>query len=145
MPLVEWKPEFSVGIVRFDDDHRHLIELLNQLHMSLSARNSNSALSLILRELVWYTRSHFKGEEVHMKRHAYPEFDEHIAEHDRFTEQVVQHVDHFQSGRDAIGVEVSDALQEWLITHILGSDAAYGRFLQTSGIIEIELPQHASV
>ena len=145
MPLVEWKPEFSVGIMRFDDDHRHLITLLNQLHMSLSSRNCNSALSLALRELVWYTQSHFKGEEVHMKRHAYPNLAAHIAEHNRFTEQVVKYVDHFHSGCDAIGVEVSDALQEWLITHILGSDAEYGRFFQTSGDIEIKLPQPASV
>lgn len=136
MPFVEWKPEFSVGVGRFDDDHRHLISLLNQLHMALTNRREMSILGAILKELVWYTRWHFKSEEVLMKRYAYPDLASHIAQHDRFTEQVGQYVDHFQSGRDAIAVEVSDALQEWLIRHILQCDAAYARFFQSNGIAD---------
>lgn len=124
MPFVEWKPKFSVGVERFDDDHRHLFSLLNQLHMSMAGWERNSALNLILKELVWYTQTHFRAEEVLMKRYGYPELAAHRAEHDRFTEQVIQFVAHFQSGRNEITVEVSDTLQEWLAQHILQSDAA---------------------
>jgi len=97
MLFVEWKSEFSVGIERFDDDHRHLFSLLNQLHESMAARDGNLVLSLVLRELVWYAQNHFRAEEVLMKLYGYPELASHRAEHDRFTEQVVQFVDHFRS------------------------------------------------
>lgn len=142
MPFVEWNPEFSVGIEKFDDDHRHLFSLLNQLQMSMVGRASNSALNLILRELVWYAQTHFRAEEMLMKRHGYPGLASHRAQHDHFTQQVVQFLDHFQSGRDEIIVEVSDTLQNWLARHILRSDAAYAKFLQLKDTAEVRnLPQ----
>lgn len=131
MPFVDWKPEFSVGIERFDDDHRHLFYLLNQLHVSMATRENYSALNLVLKELVWYTQTHFRAEEVLMKRYGYPELASHSAEHDRFTEQVAQFADHFHSGQVGIIAEVSDTLREWLAQHILHSDAAYGRFFRS--------------
>ncbi len=90
MPFVEWKPEFSVGIERFDDDHRRLFLLLNQVHMSMSGTVSILALRFILGDLVWYTQTHFRAEEVLMKRCGYPDLAAHRAEHNRFTERVVQ-------------------------------------------------------
>jgi hemerythrin len=136
MPLVEWKPEFTVGFERFDGEHRDLISLLNQLHTALVNQQQNSILDAILKDLDWYTRWHFKAEEVLMKSYAYP---------DRFREQVAQYSAHFESGRDLLATEVSDALQEWLIKHILLCDAQYVSFFQTNGIADIKLPQHASV
>lgn len=137
MLLVEWKPEFSVGVERFDEEHRHLISLLNQLQVALADQRENLILGAILKELVWYTRSHFKAEEVLMKRYAYPGLVSHRAEHDRFREKVAQFVDHFQSGRAVIAVEVSDALLEWLIDHILQCDAAYADFFRCNGIADV--------
>jgi hemerythrin len=141
MPFVEWKPEFSVGIERFDDDHRHLFLLLNQLHVSMAGRKISSALNIILKELDWYAQTHFRAEEVLMKRYRYPELAAHRAEHDRFTEQVAQFSRHFQSGRDEIIVEVSDTLWDWLAQHILQSDAAYARFFQSIGVANIRTLQ----
>jgi hemerythrin-like metal-binding protein len=145
MPPVEWKPEFSVGFERLDGEHRHLFSLLNQLNTALANQRQKSMLGAILRELDWYTRWHFKAEEVLMKRYAYPDTLAHIVEHDRFREQVAQYSAHFQSGRDVIAVEVSDALQEWLMRHILQSDAEYASFFQANGITDIKLQQQASV
>jgi hypothetical protein len=48
--------------------------------------------------------------------------------------RVVQLVNHFDSGQVGIIVEVSDTLQEWLVQHILRSDAAYARFFQSIGV-----------
>ena len=132
MPLVEWKPEFSVGFERLDGEHRHLISLLSQLHTALVNKQHMPMLGVILRELDWYTRWHFKAEEVLMKRYSCPDLIAHVAEHDRFREQVAQYSAHFHSGREAIAVEVSDALQEWLIRHILQCDIAYARFFQST-------------
>jgi len=142
MPYIQWKPEFSVGIERFDHDHRHLFSLLNQLHMSMAGRESNSALNLILRELNWYAQTHFTAEEVLMKRYGYPELDAHRVQHDRFIERVTQFCDHFQSGRNEIIVEVSDMLREWLGHHISQSDAAYAKCFRLNNWAEVRsLPQ----
>jgi hemerythrin-like metal-binding protein len=141
--MPEWKPELSVGIDRFDDEHRHLISLLNQLHSGMASPNGKSALESVLKELIWYTKSHFRSEELLMKRHGYPELAAHKAEHDRFKEQVRQCADHFQSGRTEIVIELSDALQEWLTYHIIESDGAYTNFFKNLGITGDEEPTFA--
>jgi hemerythrin len=142
VPLVEWRPEFSVGFARLDGEHHHLISLMNKLHMALVNGQEIFVLGGILKELDWYTRSHFRAEEVLMKGYGYPGLATHIVQHERFKEQLVQYADHFQSGRVAIAVEVLDALQEWLVRHILGSDAAYAAFFQATGVadMKIDLP-----
>jgi hemerythrin-like metal-binding protein/diguanylate cyclase (GGDEF)-like protein len=136
MPFIEWKPEFSVGIVRFDDDHRHLISLLNQLHSAIYDDQDRLALNSILEGLVWYTQSHFRAEEALMQRYAYPKLTSHKAEHDRFTNQVVQFADGFKSGREANSVEIAAAMEDWLAKHILGCDAAYIQFFRSHGIAD---------
>lgn len=136
--VAEWTPELSVGIGRFDDEHRHLISLLNQLHSAMEKPNGRSELRSILKGLLWYTRSHFRAEELLMKRYAYPELASHKAEHDRLKEQVRQCADHFRSGRDEIAVELSDTLQEWLTHHIMQSDAAYTSFFKSLDVSDLD-------
>jgi hemerythrin-like metal-binding protein len=130
----QWKVLYRA---RLDAEHRHLISLLNQLHTALANRREMSILGAILTELVWYTRWHFKTEEALMKRYDYPNLPSHKAEHDDFTEQVAQFVDHFHSGRNTIAIEVSDALQDWLTRHILRCDAAYACFFRSNGIADV--------
>ncbi len=145
MPFIEWKPEFSVGIVRFDDDHRHLISLLNQLHLAIHDDQDRLALSSILEGLVWYTQSHFRAEEALMQRYAYPKLTSHKAEHDRFKNQVVQFADGFKSGQEANSVEIAAAMEEWLAKHILGCDAAYTQFFRSYGIADAVItPENVS-
>jgi hemerythrin-like metal-binding protein/diguanylate cyclase (GGDEF)-like protein len=136
MPFVEWKPEFSVGIVRFDDDHRHLISLLNQLHSAIYDGLGRSVLSSILEGLIWYTQSHFRAEERLMERCTYPAFAAHKAEHDRFTDQVARFAKDFKSGLDVNAAEVASALEKWLATHILQCDAAYAPFFQDNAVAD---------
>ncbi len=128
MPIVEWKPEFSVENKRFDEDHRHLFLLLSQLQRSMAGGQGNSALILTLARCA---HAHFKAEEMAMQRYGYPELASHVAEHDRFTQQILQFVNHFHAGRPEIIVEASGALQECLAQHILQSDVAYASFFET--------------
>lgn len=130
MPLVEWKPEYSVGIETIDNDHRQLFSLLNQVHLSQSGRQSHAALNHILGELDYYAQTHFREEEALMKRYGYPEFAAHRAMHDDFTAQVARLREHFQIGQEGVILEISATLQNWLAQHILQSDAAYATYFR---------------
>lgn len=139
MAFIEWKPEFSVGIVGLDDDHRQLISLLNESHQALAMDEDQGRLALrsILESLIWYTRSHFRAEEVLMQHYAYPKFLSHRVEHERLTKQVTYFADSFKLGSDAISVEVATALEEeWLGKHILQCDAAYTQFFRANGMMD---------
>ena len=137
MAFIDWKPEFSVGIVRLDEDHRHLISLLNQLRSAMADDQGRFALRSILEGLIWYTRSHFKAEEELMQRYDYPKLVSHTAEHEYLTNRVVRFAERFKSG-EAIPFEVAAALEdEWLTKHILKCDAAYAEFFRSHGIADV--------
>jgi hemerythrin len=140
MVFIAWRPEFSVGIVELDDDHRHLIALLNESHSALAMDEDKGRLALrsILESLIWYTRSHFKAEEVLMQHYAYPKSASHKAEHDRLTKQVTQFANSFKLGSNAISLEVATMLEEeWLGKHILQCDAAYAHFFRSNGMMDM--------
>lgn len=145
MPFFEWNPELSVGFVKLDDDHRHLISLLNQLHSAMADGQGRLALNSILQGLVWYTQSHFKAEELLMNCYVYPELALHKVEHEGFASRVAQFTTDLETGRDGSAVEVLETMQQWLELHIMRCDAAYVTFFQANGIADIKLPQLSPV
>jgi len=44
MSLIEWSPAYSVKVKKFDDQHKKLIELINQLHDAMKAGQGNAML-----------------------------------------------------------------------------------------------------
>jgi hemerythrin len=125
MPLMEWKPDYSVGVPEFDNDHRHLMQMLNDLNDAMREKKGRAVIGLILSELLKYTERHFGAEEAAMKRSAYPHYEIHRAQHRELTERVRAFASEYALGDSLISVEVLYFLREWLESHILKSDLAY--------------------
>jgi hemerythrin len=134
MAIMEWSPTFSVKIKKFDDQHKKLVELLNQLHDAMKAGQGNAALGMVLQSLISYTATHFKEEEQVMQTHGYPDFSHHKAEHEKLVKQVLELQKKFQSGGSVLTLTVMSFLKDWLTTHIQGEDKKYGVYLNGKGI-----------
>ena len=59
---LEWREQLSVGNDVIDSDHKHLIEIINQVERSFGAKN-RSELMLALDSLSHYSEVHFDREE----------------------------------------------------------------------------------
>lgn len=129
MAFLEWKPEFSVGVVEFDMQHRQLVSLINRLHDAMLQGAPAASLRPILRELVNYTKHHFDREELAMRTAGYPGYAAHRQQHEQLADQVFEFAQRFESGRVALSIELMNFLKEWLTKHILGSDKAYAPHL----------------
>ena len=82
MGAITWRRQLSVGQPAIDDDHKHLIEYLNELDAALAApRFQPVRVAKILIKLLEYTKEHFAREERIMQIVHYPKFDEHVAMH----------------------------------------------------------------
>lgn len=134
MAIMEWSPAFSVKIKKFDDQHKKLVDLVNQLHDAMKAGQGNAVLGVVLQSLITYTATHFKEEEQMMQAHGYPELAKHKAEHEKLVVQVLDLQKKFQSGGSVLTLTVMSFLKEWLISHIQGVDKKYGVFLNAKGI-----------
>ena len=132
--FIEWSDSLSVGVRELDDQHKELVRLVNVLYEALKAGRGREALKDILGGLVRYTKVHFATEERFFNRLGYPEKDEHIQQHRKLVDQVLEFKKKVDSGQDMISVNLLDFLKDWLINHIQVSDKKYGPFLSRRGL-----------
>ncbi len=129
MALIEWNPDFSVGIGEMDRQHQKLISLINQFHNALKAGKGDEMAKGILVQLAEYTQSHFVAEEQLMARYGFPEYHAHKKLHTELIAQVGQMVSKVKAGKMVSPVSIAAFLKEWLNTHIIGADKLYGHFI----------------
>lgn len=134
MALLTWSDKLSVGVRKFDEEHKQLVRLVNQLHEAMKAGQGKQVLSGILQNLISYTQNHFAAEEQLMKSQGYPDYAEHKKEHNSLTLSVLDLQKQFQAGSVLLSQTVMDFLKDWLATHIQGMDKAYGPFLNGKGV-----------
>jgi hemerythrin len=135
MPLIAWNDEMSVGVRILDEDHKCLVELINELHDGIMNGCSQEVLGPILNRLVGYTEVHFDREEKYFGHTGYPDEASHKLEHHNLTARVrVLRDQHRQVDPVALSLETIAFLKSWLITHIEGCDKKYGPYLNSKGI-----------
>jgi len=131
---IQWKDEYSVGITHIDQDHKKLINLLNQFTVAYDHAMSEEFEKKALEELIAYTQYHFEREEKLMSDNDYPDFEAHKAKHQEMIKQVSTFVDLYnEKGHDALK-DISEYLTVWLISHINGTDKEYSQYLNERGV-----------
>jgi hemerythrin-like metal-binding protein len=128
-----WNSSYSVGCVTMDQEHKRLVEMINNLYSAMRQGHGNEAIGPILDGLVEYTGTHFAHEERLMKETGYAAYDEHKLEHDSLTGQVLEIQAKYRS-HAVLSLEVMSFVKDWLVKHIQGSDKRYGPHLVKKGI-----------
>jgi hemerythrin len=130
-----WKEAYSVGIAEIDQQHKKLIDLINQLNSAMAAGKGKQILGSTLGELIDYCATHFSKEERLFDLYEYPDASEHKDKHQKMTAKVLSLQSQFQEGKVTITLDVMDFLQQWLDKHILGTDKKYGPYLNSKGVL----------
>jgi len=134
MALLTWQDKYSVGIREIDDQHKQLINMINELNDAMLAGKGKDALLPVLNKLASYCVSHFAVEEKMFASHAYPESADHIMKHEKMTAKVKDLIAQVQSGKTTISIDVMNFLKNWLDKHIMETDKKYGPYLNSKGI-----------
>ncbi len=133
MALITWTSMFSTGIGEQDNQHKKLIELINQLNDAMQEGKGAEVLGKVLSELVSYTVFHFGYEEKLMDQYNYGDSSAHKSEHVKFVQTVGEFKKNFDSGNAVISVEVMNFLRDWLTNHIMKTDKKLGQSLVALG------------
>ena len=126
-----WTDKYSVGIQEVDDQHKRLVELVNDLYEAMTAGRGSEVLGTVFNTLLAYTRTHFAEEEKLMQQCGFPGFSEHKQLHERLTQQVIDLGEQFREGKSSLTVHVATFLKDWLVKHIQGTDRKYVPFLKS--------------
>ncbi len=131
--IFPWDRNFETGIRAVDDQHKRLVEILNQLAAHLANRSSQVELDRIFDELAAYADYHFRTEEAIWERHFAADvwYRTHVATHERFIDQVGG-LKRNESEKiyDDVIKEVVSFLTQWLAAHILESDLRMAKTVQ---------------
>lgn len=132
--LIDWSDRYSVGVFKFDNQHKMLIKQINDLHMAMRIGNGKSSLITVMDNLVKYTVEHFADEEREMQRTNYPDYMAHKREHDKLVEKVQDLRERMSSGKIVVTMEVMNFLRDWLTNHIAKVDKQYSDHLVGQGV-----------
>lgn len=132
--MFAWEDSFSVGVKEIDEQHRKLVEMLDDFYQGLAAHQPDGALAQLLERMARYTQYHFALEERLMALHGYPGLDQQRAQHEQFVQRTFDMAQRHANGRLVLSLEATGFLRNWLKDHICGSDKALGRYLNERGV-----------
>lgn len=131
---VEWKDEYSVGINSIDEQHKRLLNLINQLQTAVDYSTGDQFEREALDELVDYTKTHFTYEEGLMRDNDYPDFEPHKAQHEAMFKKVEEVLAEYEKDHDSAMSNATEYLKKWLVNHINGTDKEYSSYLIAKGV-----------
>ena len=133
MGYITWSAEqFSVDVDEMDQQHIRWIEIINRLHTSLVNEGPAMSSMQAIKEMIDYTRFHFKQEENLMQEVQYPAREQHIKEHENFLLKLGELEQDITNGNNLLNTQVMSILKNWLVDHICSMDKSYGTFIATS-------------
>lgn len=117
----------AVGDPTIDEDHKHLIELINAFEIAISGKIDHRKVARVLLGLLEYTGEHFAREEELQLRIRYPYHESHRHAHRDVLKKLSDIISEYSMApagfaRDSLVRGLTEFLKEWLIDHIIQSD-----------------------
>ena len=134
MAFIDWNDTYSVGVVKIDNQHKRLVQIINELSDAMGAGKGKEVLGNVLKELIAYVNTHFKTEEEMMVQFGYEEYENHRYEHEKLTDEVKRFFDDYQAGKAPLSTQIMNFLRSWLMDHIVVKDKKFGKFLNSKGV-----------
>lgn len=131
MNAFEWDERFKTGLDRVDDQHFHLVELVNRVaEIAEDGNATEQDLQSIFNQLAEYAHSHFAEEELLMERLNLD--PRHVLMHKSQHADFIKQVNSIWQHRDIVDNQIPvlhGFLSAWLVAHILGVDHGMSRMV----------------
>jgi hemerythrin len=125
------QPPESHDASSIDNEHRVQLGMLKALCDAVEEGEPSAKIHEILNQLTAYSELHFMSEELLMRMYAYPDYDDHVLDHEAMTERLNQIMRRYASGQDSMALQTANEMREFLLSHINSRDQALTEFLAT--------------
>ncbi len=121
----------SVGVPLLDSDHQALVALINRMHESLNAGDTETDPVEVFDSLIAYLEIHLAREERVMEACGFPGLREQRDDHAGFIQYIYDTRDRYETDKDpSFLVEMLEFLNAWFRNHVLSKDVALRRFAE---------------
>jgi hemerythrin len=130
--LITWSNTFSFGIKPIDDQHKEMVDLVNDMfhHASGNEEQEYEYFSKVIQKAVRYIKVHFATEEKIMRLIRFPGYAEHKRCHDCFILDVLENIRHFETDKHYTLFSFTKFLKEWVLSHIGIMDKQYHLYIK---------------
>ena len=129
-----WKNEYSVGIDAIDQQHRLLINMINDLYMAIHENKTSEVTDVFFDRLEDYVKVHFATEKRMMDEADYNGRCAHLQKHDEFIAKVAEMKSKHSRGHLSGLSSVVVYLRDWLNDHICKTDSAMAQVLKEKAV-----------
>ena len=125
--LIEWKPEYTLGIPVVDEQHRAIVATINSLHFAIQHEQGENMLQSVINMVTEYTRVHFAIEENFFSICDFPGLEAHHEMHNAFKRSLSEIGERCLKEKNPL--EFLAFLKKWFIDHICNKDRQFKDFL----------------
>lgn len=126
---VVWSDAIATGHLATDNQHKMLIDIINELAEAIETKQTDFKMRTILNFLQYYTEWHFEREELCMARVKCPMGEKNKAAHKMFLERLKNFQEEYKINPSVDFAErVYKELVSWLVNHIQGIDTSLKDF-----------------
>ena len=133
MPFIHWTPDLDTGFDDIDDQHKVLVQYINDLYDAKEAGNPE-AIEEVFQHLIDYTVEHFSYEEMMLLEANYHLLEPHKKVHANFVNKMNVYQNRYHNGDKEALDELLNLLEGWLFRHIRLNDHGYVESVKKSGI-----------
>jgi len=130
--LVTWSATYSVGIKLIDDQHKELLNLVNDMYNHVNNDDEEAERAYfqsVIRQVVDYVKIHFATEEKIMMGTKFQGYAGHKRVHDTFILSVVDIIKKYEEGKRVSLIYFTNFIKDWILTHIAIMDKQYFEYL----------------
>jgi hemerythrin-like metal-binding protein len=131
---IEWSDDLAIGMPAIDEQHRDLINNINDLIEAIRTGQGQEHIHKITVFLEDYVVRHFNDEEVLMQEYNYPGYPAHKSLHLKFIEAFQDFKKELEEKQDRglyLVFRVQTLIMDWFVNHIVKVDKQLGVFLST--------------
>jgi hemerythrin-like metal-binding protein len=132
--FIPWSDTLSVKVVKIDQQHHALVNMVNELHRAIKEGKGHQAVSTVVASLVRYTIFHFHTEEKMLADIGYPYLVDHQKRHRRLLAHVTKIRERVEKQEAGVDKELLAFLKKWLTSHIMKVDNHYSSYCHHKGI-----------
>ncbi len=123
--MVEWNYKHNVDISIINEEHKQLLNMINET-IALKQHNNNlRRISKLLRKITMYALKYFAIEETYMVELNYPEYQSHKEEHHNFSKTTIAYCNRVSEGDYQVATEILQYLKWWLVNHVQVTDRKF--------------------
>lgn len=127
MALIDWKPEFAVGVPDVDHEHRLMIDMINDVTAKLDEACIGPGVAGVLGEIHARIAAHFALEEKIMRELGYSGYATHKADHERLLDEIRDIMDEYEDDPQGARLTLAGKLDAWFGVHFRTEDARLHR------------------